>query len=211
MTGKAARHRSVLVALLGGVALVPGVLARVPRVLRFDHQKSALTFTIHRPGETIEGSAREFSGEVALDPERPAEGSSVELTVRSASLETGNRIRDRKMRSSHLEAERFPEIRFRSTSVRMSSGGGDHPGGPLVSGEERKALVEGQLTLHGVERTMLFPVSIRYDGASLTAEGTLVLSLTDHGIPIPRFLWIVLDDEVKVRFRFVAGAGRQGD
>jgi len=206
-----ARRASLLIAWLGGAALVRGAVAQAPPALRIDPRASALTFMIHRPRETIEGRAHDFSGEVALDPERPGEGPSVVLSVRSASLETGNGIRDRKMRTSHLEVDRFPEIVFRSTSVRLSRGEGGDPEGPLAAGEERKALIEGRLALHGVERTILFPVSIRYDGAFLTAEGALDLRLTDHGIPIPRFLWMVLDDEVKVRFRFVTGAGRQGD
>jgi polyisoprenoid-binding protein YceI len=192
--------------------------------LAIDAARSELHFTITRPGETIEGTAHLFTGDVGLDPERPEEGSSVVLNVRAESLETGNRMRDRKMRNSHLEVERFPEIAFRSTSIRLGGAGGAsasagtaastgpsaHAGegeaaGPLRPGAARKALVEGVLSLHGVERTLLFPVVIKYDGGSLTADGDLSLRLTDHGIPIPRILWIVLDDEVKVRFRFVAG------
>ena len=38
----------------------------------------------------------------------------------------------------------------------------------------------------------------------LAAEGGLSLKLTDYAIPIPAFLWMKLDDEVKVHFRFVA-------
>jgi hypothetical protein len=60
------------------------------------------------------------------------------------------------------------------------------------------------MALHGVEREILFPVTIRYDHASLAADGELSFALTDHDIPIPRFLWLVLDDEVRVRFHFEA-------
>ncbi len=169
--------------------------------LAIDAGRSDLGFTIHRSGETIDGRAHHFSGEVAVDPSRPSERASVVLRVEAGSLETGNRIRDRKMRNSHLEVERFPEIVFRSTAITLSETG---PAAPLRAGEPRKALVEGILALHGVDRSILLPATIRYDSGSLTAEGDVTLKLTDHAIPIPRFLWIVLDDEVKVRFRFVA-------
>jgi polyisoprenoid-binding protein YceI len=176
-----------------GTAAGPGA----PDVLlAIDPGASRLAFTVHRPGETVEGTAEEFSGEVRFDPGDPSR-SSVTLRVRAASLQTGNRIRDRRMRRSHLEVDAHPEIVFRSTRI--------------TPGESaRRALVEGILDLHGVERTMLFAAAIRYDNGSLAAEGDLVLRLSDHGIPIPRFLWLVLDDEVRVRFRFRAaprGAG----
>jgi len=210
----ARRPAALLIGLAPGLAALATLLgapAAPPPALAIDAAGSELRFTITRPGETIDGHAHEFTGEVAVDPARPEEGSSVVLRVRSASLETGNRMRDRKMRKTHLEVERFPEIVFRSTSIRLSADGkGAGAPDPLRPGEPRKALVEGVLALHGVERTILFPAAIRYDSGSLTAEGDVTLRLTDHAIPIPRFLWIVLDDEVKLHFRFVAGprAGR---
>ena len=178
--------------------------------LAIDPARSALGFSVSRPGETIEGRVHAFSGEVTVDPEHPGPGTSVFLRVEAASLETGNRIRDRKMRNSHLEVDRFPAIQFRSSSVGVSRGAADDPEvagaepGPLSPGERRRALLKGVLSLHGVDREILFPVAIRYDNGTLTAEGDLSLRLTDHAIPLPRFLWVVLDDEVKVHFLFLA-------
>jgi len=175
-------------------APVPAPSSRV--TLAIDPAMSELAFTIKRPGETIDGVAREYGGEIALDPSDLSAGPSVVLTVRAASLATGNRLRDRKMRGTHLEAERFPEIVFRSRSIQV---GVEKPG---AGG--RAALVEGTLGLHGVERDIVVPVVIRYDNGILTAEGSVDLSYTDYGIPIPRFLWLVMDDTIKVRFRIVA-------
>jgi methyltransferase len=183
----------------GAAADAPAASAPEGRPLALDPAASALRFTVSRPGEVVEGTAPEFAGEAVFDPARPGEGSSVVLRVVARSLVTGNRLRDRKMRKSHLESERFPEIVFRSTSIQAHAAGG-----PLRPGEERRVLIEGILSLHGVDRTILFPAAIRYDAGSLTAEGELRLRLTDHAIPIPRFLWMVLDDEVVVHFRFVA-------
>ncbi len=181
----------------------PAPGAAGPARLLIDPARSALTFVISRPGETIEGNVPGFSGEVTLDPERPGEGASVFLKVRADSLVTGNRIRDRTMRNSHLEVEAYPEIVFRSTAIQVGAGSA---GAALRPGEERRVLIEGILSLHGVDRTIQFPAAIRYDNGSFTADGEAGIRLTDHSIPIPRIFWIVLDDEVKVRFRFVATA-----
>jgi len=168
-----------------------------PATLTIDPARSALTFSISRPGETIDGATREFGGEVVLDPSDLSRGSSVVLRVKAATLATGNRLRDRKMRGSHLEVDRFPEIVFRSTSIQAGDG--------RPAAGTRKVLVEGALSLHGFERTVLVPAVIRYDNGTLTAEGSVDLTYSDYGIPIPRFLWLVMDDDIKVRFRFVAG------
>jgi polyisoprenoid-binding protein YceI len=194
-----ARAAAVIAALVSGMgAHVPAAPATT---LVIGPATSELTFSISRPGETIDGVTREFGGEVQLDPADLSSGSSVVLRVKAASLATGNRLRDRKMRGSHLEVDRFPEIVFRSTSIQV--------GESLRDGGTRKALVEGALSLHGVERTVLVPAVIRYDNGTLTAEGSVDLTYSDYGIPIPRFLWLVMDDAIKVRFRFVAApAGR---
>jgi len=183
-----------------------------PVTLAIDPQKSSLTFTIHRPGETIDGAARAFTGEVVFDPKDLASAGSVVLRVVAASLETGNRMRDRRMRNSHLEVDRFEEIVFRSTSIEVGPGPVKQAGAPAADpgrapgGTERKALVEGVLSLHGVDRSLMVPAAIRYDNGTLTAEGSVALTYSDYGIPIPRFLWLVMEDDIKVRFRFVARA-----
>jgi polyisoprenoid-binding protein YceI len=180
-----------------------------PVTLAIDPQRSSLTFTIHRPGETIDGAARAFTGEVVFDPADLSSASSVVLRVTAASLETGNRMRDRKMRNAHLEVDRFPEIVFKSTSIKVGpEREGAAPGvrGSAPGGTGRKALVEGVLSLHGVDRTLMVPAAIRYDNGTLIAEGSVALTYSDYGIPIPRFLWLVMEDDIKVRFRFVAGA-----
>jgi polyisoprenoid-binding protein YceI len=209
----------------GRIAVIPALVlacvahaagpGRAPVTLPIDAEKSSLTFTIRRPGETIEGTAHTFTGEVVLDPADLSAASSVALRVVASSLETGNGMRDRKMRGSHLEVERFPEIVFRSTSIQVGSEREGPAPGPTAGGPGqergppvRKAIVEGVLSLHGVDRTIMVPASIRYDNGTLTAEGTVDLTYSDYSIAIPRFLWLVMDDDIKVRFRFVAAAAR---
>ena len=212
MTSSSARRRFVLrpgfcalllLALLG-LAPAPSPRAEGEVKLPIDPAKSKIGFTITRPGETIEGSAPQFSGEVRLDPQHPFDGSSVTLKVDPAAMVTGNGIRDRKMRNSHLEVEKYPAIEFRSTSVRAAEGA---EAGPLAPGATRKAVVEGTLALHGVTRTLRIPVVLGYDHGLLTADGSIAFTLSEFQIPIPRFLWIVLDDKVTVTFH-AAAAGQ---
>ncbi len=194
---------SVALSLSVGPCVAPAAAA--PRQLVIDAARSTLGFGVSRPHETIPGTAPGLAGEVHFDPERPGEGASVVLRIVAASLETGNRLRDRTMRGTHLEVETYPEIRFTSSAITLTPETPGIPAGPLRAGEARQAIVEGRLLLHGVERPLRIPVVIRYDDGAFSADGEVVFKLSDHAIPIPRFLWLVLDDLVTVRFHLIAG------
>jgi polyisoprenoid-binding protein YceI len=72
---------------------------------------------------TVRGYFDELSAIADIDPEHP-EVASVEVTISTASIRTNNGIRDNDLRSSNfLEVEKYPEIKFKSTSVEPS---GDH-------------------------------------------------------------------------------------
>ena len=73
---------------------------------------------------TVRGYFDELSAIADIDPEHP-EAASVEVTISTASIRTNNGIRDNDLRSSNfLEVGKYPEIKFKSTSVEPS--GGDH-------------------------------------------------------------------------------------
>ena len=73
---------------------------------------------------TVRGYFDELSAIADIDPDHP-EAASVEVTISTASIRTNNGIRDNDLRSSNfLEVEKYPEIKFKSTSVEPS--GGDH-------------------------------------------------------------------------------------
>src|SRR5437867_3716581 len=141
-----------------------------------DAERSTLGFTITRPGETIEGKAPRFTGTIRADPDHPWSGASVELRVDPAAMQTGNSLRDRKMRNSHLEVTTFPEIVFESTEVTADSA-------PDAAG---RFIVLGRLRLHGLERPLRIPVAIGYHEGLLTADGDVAFTLSEFAIPNPR-------------------------
>src|SRR5215470_3345168 len=73
---------------------------------------------------TVRGYFDELSTVADIDPDHP-ETSSVEATIATASLRTNNGIRDNDIKSSNfLEVDKYPFIKFKSTSVEPS--GPDH-------------------------------------------------------------------------------------
>jgi polyisoprenoid-binding protein YceI len=91
----------------------------------------------------VRGRFRDFSGtiEIADAPER----SRVEVIIDAASIDTGDEDRDRHLRSpDFLDVEHFPEIRFRSTSVRP--------------GDRDRWAVTGELTIRNVTKEVTMEV-----------------------------------------------------
>jgi polyisoprenoid-binding protein YceI len=162
-----------------------------------DTKVSQLGFTITRPGETVQGQAPSWSGRVKLDPAHPDAGAGVTLEIDPSTMVTGNRIRDHNMKSGHLEVDQYPKIAFRSTGLHTSAE-------PWRPGQTRQCDLEGVLDLHGVQRPLKIPLSVRYDEGSVTADGATAFTLSEFGIPIPKVFWIVLDDKVTVTFHAVA-------
>jgi polyisoprenoid-binding protein YceI len=87
---------------------------------------------------TVRGHFAEVSSVAGIDPDHP-EASSVEVTIQAASIRTHNEARDNDLRSSNfLEADKFPTITFKSTSV-------------VPAGTDRYTLT-GDLTIKGTTR-----------------------------------------------------------
>lgn len=145
-----ARLTSLLAALaLSGFALtaLPFVPANGPVVSngapagtwRIDPARSVVEFTVTKLGfADVPGRFTDFTGIVRYDPIRAA-NSSIEWTVRVASVATDAANRDRTLQApEYFDAGRHPELGFRSTRVRSLG--------------EGRLEVDGDLTIKGITR-----------------------------------------------------------
>lgn len=71
-----------------------------------------------------------------------------------------------------LDVQRYPKIMFRSRSVSLV----EH------AGQEMMLRVEGDLTLHGMTRSVTVPVRVRLTADQLSADGKVAVRQTDFGI-----------------------------
>jgi polyisoprenoid-binding protein YceI len=104
------------------VRTINGVEAPAPGTWEIDPAHSELAFVARYLMVTkVRGGFGEFSGTFHI-AEAPEE-SWVEVTIKSASIDTGTPDRDKHLRSpDFLDVERFPELRFRSTKVELTGG-----------------------------------------------------------------------------------------
>lgn len=152
-----------------------------------------VSFVSKAPLETVEGKTRQVTGELRIDPEALAAGCRVEVQVDLASLDTGIGLRNQHMRENHLETARFPTADFRADSL---------VGAPaaLVPGETAVLTLAGELSLHGVTRPLVTPVSVTLaaDGATLDVRAEFTVALADFAIPRPKFLVMKLDETQRI-------------
>jgi polyisoprenoid-binding protein YceI len=165
-----------------------GQLIPVAGVWVIDRAHSSLAFEArHMVVTRMHGRFREFSGEFHI-AEQPQE-SWVEVFIEAASLDTTNSAADDGLKSDRfLDVERFPQLQYRSTTVRH------------IEGDRWQ--IDGDLTIKGVTRPIT--LDTRFEGAvpvtrnvrakfSFVARGEF--DRRDYGIdfniPVPSGGWVV--------------------
>jgi polyisoprenoid-binding protein YceI len=126
--------------------IIPLTLATAPSppatavTWRIDPAHSEVSFRVRHLVSRVRGSFGDWQGTIVADPANLASGS-VNVEIRTASVDTNNERRDTHLRSADFfDAASHPTITFRSTAVE-------------VRGEE--LTVRGQLTLRGVTRPVV--------------------------------------------------------
>lgn len=134
---------------------VDGREVPIPGTWTIDPSHSEIQFAArHMMISRVRGRFHEFSGTVTVG-ERP-EDSSVEAVIQAASIDTGDENRDQHLRSpDFLDVERFPQIPFRSRSVRP--GRGD------------RWQVTGDLTIRDLTRSVT--LDVEFCGAAIDPWG----------------------------------------
>lgn len=185
-----------------------GRAGATPAVYRIEpgDERNLVRFVSKAPLETVAGETRQVTGEVRVDPAALAAGCLVEVQVDLASLDTGIGLRNQHMRENHLETARFPTASFRADSL-IDAPGALAPGATVV------LTLAGELSLHGVTRPLITPVSVSLaaDGAALEVRAEFTVKLADFAIPRPKFLVMKLDELQHVSVQLSAQrAGAEG-
>ena len=153
-------------------------------------------------GHTHEVEAPVTSGSVRLDPDTPSK-SDVKLVFNAAKMRvTGKgdpaddvpKVQEVMIGEQLLDVKKFPTITFESTGVTAK---GAAPSMELT--------VAGRLTIRGTTRPVTAPVSVRIEGAMLSATGKFLIKQTDFGIkPISVGGVVKVKDELTITFTILA-------
>ncbi len=119
--------------------------ATLIRTFSIDKAHSEAVFQVRHLLTKVRGRFTDFGGTVKMSPEAPEE-SSVEVEIQAKSIDTSQPDRDTHLRSADFfDVDKFPTLTFKST--RVEAKGGD------------SFQVTGDLTIHGVTRSALVPVT----------------------------------------------------
>ncbi|MDN3294298.1 YceI family protein [Streptomyces ficellus] len=177
----------------------PGLTA-LTGTYTIDPSHSSIGFTArHAMVTNVRGAFTEYEGTLHLDGANPA-ASSASIDVKIASIDTGNADRDGHLRSADFfDAEQFPLMTFRSTSVE-ALGGTDYR-------------ITGDLTIKGVTRPI--NIDLEFNGAAkdpfgnerVGFEGKAELLRSEWGLTWNAALetgGVLVSDKIKLTFEISA-------
>ena len=136
--------RATLAAIVFALGL-PALAA--PEVYTLDPSHTYPYFAINHLGySTLYGHFNKTSGRITMD--REAKTGSIEIVIDATSVDTGHTKRDEHLRSADFfNVQEFPFITFKTSAVTFDA-------------EANVTGVEGELTLHGVTKTV--PVQVEF-------------------------------------------------
>ena len=165
----------------------------------FDKAHSTIGFQIRHLFSNVPGKFDEFTGTIQYDEANP-EQSSVEVNIKTASIDTGVKMRDDDLRSPNFfDVTKYPEITFKSKSVKSTG--------------KQTFDVTGDLTMHGVTKEVVLKVELIGKGTGMKEgsivsgwDGTTALKRSEFGLAWSKVIegTQVVGDDVKIELHIKA-------
>ncbi len=149
---------------------------------------SAIFRIKHNNTSYVYGRINAPEGTLTYDPAKP-EASSFDITMKAANIDTNNAQRDTHLKSaSFFNAKEYPELTFKSKSVKKADGD--------------SLEVTGDLTIHGVTKPLTVKLDHTGDGAgTIGFEATFTINRNDFDI---KEMPGALGDDVRIMVAFEA-------
>jgi polyisoprenoid-binding protein YceI len=167
--------KKAFAALVLGSALVGGHAFAADYAIDKQGQHAFVNFKISHLGYSwLWGTFKDFDGSFSFDADEP-EASKVNVTLKTASVDTNHAERDKHLRSDDfLNVAKHPTATFESTSVKSTGDG--------------TADISGNLTLNGVTKPVVIAAKFigegddPWGGYRAGFEGSTTLTLKDFDI-----------------------------
>lgn len=172
----------------GGAAKADGGAAKAPDAPegpKLDMAKSTIGFVGAKVTAEHEGKFAKATGSATIDGDTPTK---IELTVPVDTLEIEPPDLHKHLLSPDLfDAEAHPEAKFVSSSIKAEAG------------EGTTHVVEGDLTLHGVTKTISFPATVQVTDTAATGKAEFKINRKDFGIVYPGMPDDLIKDDVLLK------------
>ncbi|HQS22041.1 MULTISPECIES: YceI family protein [unclassified Acidovorax] len=158
--------------------------------------QSEVQFTARQMGVPLEGHFKKFDAQVSFDPAKLAT-SKIVFTVDTGSATMGSRETDAELpKATWFNVPQFPQATFQSSAIKALGAG--------------KFEVTGKLSIKGMARDVVVPVTLVQNGATTMATGALPLKRL--AFKIGENEWAdtsMVADDVQVKFKLaLTGVGK---
>lgn len=152
-------------------------------------------FTVTKLGfNDVTGYFRDFHADITYDSSRP-ELSAIRWRVRVASVDTGERDRDRAIQNNdYFAAAQFPELTFTSRDVRSAA--------------NDRLNVTGDISIRGVTRTIAVPVTVAGQNGRRTFATDFELDRYDFNVRGGSVMSRLIGRTVRVHLSAIEGAAQ---
>ena len=149
-------------------------------------------------GVDVEGAGRtnRVTGSLTIAATAATTG---EFTVDVASISSDDDRRDRQFRGRIMDVAKFPTASFRLTEPIEF--------GSPAEGTAVKVDATGELTLHGVTRSVTFPIEAKLAGGRIGVLGNIPVVFADYQIPNPSNAFAKTEDRGLLEFVLVFAKG----
>jgi len=116
------------------------------------------------------GVFKGFKGNIAFDEQNPA-ASKFDVTIDASTINTGNGLQNKHAKSDEwFDVAKYPQIHFTSKNVARTANGYQ---------------VTGDLTLHGVTKSITFPFTFKKTPTGGAFEGSFTVNRNDYKLGKP--------------------------
>lgn len=157
---------------------------------------SKISFITRQMGVPLEGHFKKFDAQVAFNPAQLA-SSNITLNVDTGSATFDTPETDAEMpKATWFNVPKFPKATFQSSGIKALGGG--------------KFEVAGKLSIKGVSRDVVAPVTVVQNGALTTASGTLTIQRLTFKIGENEWAdTSMVADDVQIKFKLaLTGVGK---
>jgi polyisoprenoid-binding protein YceI len=187
---------------------VEQAVADAALVYTVDGEQSLATYTVMEDlasigSNEVNGTTNAIIGSILFEEDgTPLACSNFAVDMRT--METDESRRDNYLRENTLESDTYPFATFVVASV-------EGVDGPLVEGEATTLQLTGDLTIHGVTKTVTWEAEVTREADTLTGTATYTFLIEDFGMEKPIVGPVVgIDDEVTLTIDIVANVEDAG-
>lgn len=159
---------------------------------------SKVYFSVTTSRETVNYEMDQLTGTWTMNTANPAQ-STAEGTVDLASLDSGNSQRDGHVSGSQLlDTAQFPNASFKATSFEGMPA-------ELTDGDTFPLIVNGDLTVKGLTKEVVFTGQAAYQQEALKLEASTVVTFGDFGMTNPHTVIMDTENNLTVELRLIFG------